>query len=335
MMAYDIIDIPASAATYSAGRAGVDYIVVHYTGAPGSARDNGAYFSGGNRSASAHYFIDDDDIVASVPESDTAWHAGNFWFNRHSIGIEVCSDGGDFSAAEVDRLHWLVQDLMARYGVPAGRVCRHHDAHAIGTADGATGGWVDPGKDCPAPYVSGDPTGAKWRALWATVTAPYGAAAPDATADGATMGVPAETYRSWARDVQRVLSDKLGAFGAAGVAVDGVPGRETQRGLVRLLQLSDNADYGLSLAVDGIIGPATLAAIAAHPVGFGCETSGNDVWSVKAALVLNGWDVDIASGEWGQTCADALGGHQAAHGLDVDGVCGAATLPTLLPMACA
>lgn len=167
-MAYDIIDIPASPATYTAGRGGnsVSWITVHYTGAPGSARNNGVYFSGGNRDASAHYFIDDDDIVSSVPEEDTAWHAGNFNANQCSIGIEVCSDGEDFSDEEIARLTWLVGDIMSRYGIDADHVVRHHDM-----ADyGFYGSWVDPHKDCPAPYVSGDPDGSKWAWLHATIT---------------------------------------------------------------------------------------------------------------------------------------------------------------------
>ncbi|NLH92589.1 MAG: N-acetylmuramoyl-L-alanine amidase, partial [Atopobium sp.] len=51
----DIIDIPASTSTYSSGRGGkpIGWIVIHYTGASGTARNNGTYFSGGDRNASA------------------------------------------------------------------------------------------------------------------------------------------------------------------------------------------------------------------------------------------------------------------------------------------
>ena len=35
----------------------VKYIVVHYTGAPGSAVNNATYFANGYRGASAHYFV--------------------------------------------------------------------------------------------------------------------------------------------------------------------------------------------------------------------------------------------------------------------------------------
>ena len=161
------LEVPASPETYTAGRGGrpVRWVVVHYTGAPGSARDNGAYFAGGNRGASAHYFVDDDDTVLSVGEADTAWAVGNFEANQESISVEVCSDGEDFSAAEVERLRALVRGLMARHGVDAGHVIRHRDV-----ADHYAGRFVDPRKDCPAPYVSGDPDGSKWAALHGYIT---------------------------------------------------------------------------------------------------------------------------------------------------------------------
>ena len=35
----------------------VKYIVIHYTGSEGTAANNVSYFNGGNRGASAHYFV--------------------------------------------------------------------------------------------------------------------------------------------------------------------------------------------------------------------------------------------------------------------------------------
>ncbi len=119
--------IPAHPSTYTAGRGAYapQAIVVHYTGGRGlaggeTAEANGVYFSGGNRGASAHYFVDGSgEVVASVPEADTAWHAGNFNFNRMSIGIEVVSDGSDFTEGELRDLRELVQDIRRRWAIPA------------------------------------------------------------------------------------------------------------------------------------------------------------------------------------------------------------------------
>lgn len=138
------------------------------------------------------------------------------------------------------------------------------------------------------------------------------------------------------KSMQSMLNGKLSSFGQGSVSVDGIYGQQTQRGLVRLLQASDNIDYGYSLSVDGIVGPATLAAVNAHQIGYGHETTGNDVWAVKAMLVGNGWDeVDLGSWNWTSTDQAALKGHQPYWGLSSTGVCNGATLKSLVPQACA
>ena len=126
---------------YTHGRGGhaVDRVVVHYTGTDASAHNNLLYFSRNAAKASAHYFVDRDGTLRqSVPESDTAWHAGKFAMNRRSVGIECVSAGEDFTEEQVATLAALVQDLMARYGIPAANVIRHYDVT---------------GKECPAPYL--------------------------------------------------------------------------------------------------------------------------------------------------------------------------------------
>lgn len=175
--------IPAHPDTYTAGRGpySPQAIVVHYTGGRGlaggeTAEANGRYFSGGNRGASAHWFVDGGgEVVASVPESDTAWHAGNFNFNRMSIGIEVVSDGSDFTEAEIRDLRELVQDIRRRWAIPAENVMRHYDCYDFAQRWGVGGSWVDPNKACPLPYVDH----AKWhRDVWLRV-APDGMSEPE------------------------------------------------------------------------------------------------------------------------------------------------------------
>ena len=140
-----------------------EWIVVHYTATSASAYNNAVYFSrGGNGQSSAHYFIDGGGtIYQSVPDYRGAWHAGNYECNTSSIGIEVVSDGADFTSSEISELAWLVQRLMGQYGIPASRVIRHHDV-----ADHFGGYTVDPYKNCPAPYVNDG----KWQNLKAQIT---------------------------------------------------------------------------------------------------------------------------------------------------------------------
>lgn len=261
-MSYDIINMPASTATYSQGRSGknIEYILIHYTGAAGSARNNGIYFSGGNRNASAHYFIDSYDIVLSVPESNTAWHAGNFDFNQRSLGIEVCSNGEDFTAEEIKRLTWLVGVLMQRYGLGASRVIRHYDAYDYGNKSQR---WIDPHKMCPAPYApnGSDPSGSKWRQLHATIT---GGKVEEPTSEGTGLvidglwgrattealqqyfGTPCdgEVWHQWPSQAQPAFKggwqyDKTGT---------GSP-------LIKAMQTR------LGVYADGLIGPTTINAL--------------------------------------------------------------------------
>ena len=131
----------------------IEWIVIHYVGAVSTAHDNARYFAGGDRQASAHYFVDEDEIWQSVEESRGAWHCGGplqgsgghkyfqICTNRNSIGIEMCliKKGGKFivKTDTVNNTAWLVQKLMKKYGISKSHVIRHYDVT---------------GKDCPACY---------------------------------------------------------------------------------------------------------------------------------------------------------------------------------------
>ena len=51
----------------------IKYIVIHYVGATGTAKNNVDYFYGGDRQASAHYFVDDGSIWQSVEDYNGSW----------------------------------------------------------------------------------------------------------------------------------------------------------------------------------------------------------------------------------------------------------------------
>lgn len=128
----------------------VKYIVIHYVGAgtsaPGNAKNNCIYFSGGNRNASAHYFIDDSGIWEYAdPKQYATWHCGDGGgkygiTNQNSIGIEVCINGDNpFTSAEINYLNDLVKYLMQQFGINSDRIVRHYDASR---------------KQCPLYYVN-------------------------------------------------------------------------------------------------------------------------------------------------------------------------------------
>lgn len=119
--------------------------------------------------ASAHYFVDENEVWQSVRDTDAAWHCGGaiesahhplrgICTNRNSIGVEMCSDivGGKYviTAQTVTRAVELVKMLMAKYRVPLDRVVRHYDVT---------------GKACPEPWVRDE---SLWRKFKARLTAP-------------------------------------------------------------------------------------------------------------------------------------------------------------------
>ncbi|WP_143322874.1 peptidoglycan recognition family protein [Clostridium sp. HBUAS56010] len=133
----------------------IKYIVIHYVGALGSAKANCKYYAEGNRSASAHYYVDfDGSIWQSVEDKNVAWHCGAKKYNHpecrnaNSLGIEMCvrnkdsmaSDSKDwyFEDATVQATIELTKKLMDKYGVDENHVIRHYDVT---------------GKICPNPYV--------------------------------------------------------------------------------------------------------------------------------------------------------------------------------------
>lgn len=138
------------------------WIVIHNTAnstsAPGTAYSNTQFFKAINRNASAHYFIDDGEIIwQCVEDTNTAWHVGdqpsrNGCTNFNAIGIEVCERAdGSFSDKEIATLSELVCYLMEKYNIPESRICRHHDVT---------------GKICPRGYIDS----AQWNQLKETIT---------------------------------------------------------------------------------------------------------------------------------------------------------------------
>ena len=135
----------------------VRYIVVHYVGALGGAKENCVYYGGGDRGSSAHYFVGfSGEIWQCVEDKNIAWHCGASSYrhpecrNANSIGIEMCvrkkskqtMNATDkdwyFEEATVESTIELTRYLMKKYKVPADHVIRHHDVT---------------GKICPNPYV--------------------------------------------------------------------------------------------------------------------------------------------------------------------------------------
>ena len=114
----------------------IKYIVIHDTGNKSigaGAENHYKYFSGGNRNASAHYFVDDKQTIQLVEDDMASWHCGDGpgkydVTNSNSIGIEICvNKDGNYGMA-VQNTVLLTKELMDKHNIPLDKVIRHYDA---------------------------------------------------------------------------------------------------------------------------------------------------------------------------------------------------------------
>lgn len=112
------------------------YLVIHDTGNTGvgaNALAHYNYFNGGNRDASAHYFVDDKEIIQIIEDYNCSWHCGDGYgqygiSNSNSIGIEICiNSDGNYNKTFENTIK-LTKLLMKKYNIPINKVVRHYDA---------------------------------------------------------------------------------------------------------------------------------------------------------------------------------------------------------------
>ena len=130
-------------------------LVIHWTANPdkgANAKRNRDYFENHPEAkVSAHYVVDDAEIVQCIPENEMAYHAGSKRGykpgvterlsrrpNDCTIGIEICiNQDGNFSRALKNAVE-LAADICRRYGWTKDNLWRHYDIT---------------GKVCPAFFV--------------------------------------------------------------------------------------------------------------------------------------------------------------------------------------
>jgi hypothetical protein len=135
--------LPASTNNYDVGRRGspISFIVIHDTEL--NYVSTLRAFQNPSSRRSAHYVISGNGAVTQmVPESDTAWHAGNYAYNLRSIGIEHELDrvtNPFFTEAEYQASATLVCAIASRYGIQIDR------AHIFGHVEVPLATHTDPG----------------------------------------------------------------------------------------------------------------------------------------------------------------------------------------------
>jgi N-acetylmuramoyl-L-alanine amidase len=129
-------------------------IVLHYTGDEGAPAINiRNYFArdSDGRFASAHYAVDDNNIIQCLPDNEMAYHVGaddykkdalnrlSSYPNNCTIGIEMCIDKeGRITEKTRQNTIDLTVYLLKKFGLTPANLWRHFDIT---------------GKDCPSPWV--------------------------------------------------------------------------------------------------------------------------------------------------------------------------------------
>lgn len=116
----------------------ISWLTIHDTGNPSKGADADAHrrFFSDKRKSSAHYFVDDKQIIQIIGDSQASWHCGdnqgkgralNGCKNTNSIGIELCiNQDGDYDKAYKNLVE-LVKNLMVKFKIDLDHVCRHYD----------------------------------------------------------------------------------------------------------------------------------------------------------------------------------------------------------------
>jgi len=162
--------LQAHSNNYAKGRnSAIQYIVIHYTANRGdTAKNNLSYFSrvlpinattGKPRQASAHYFIDENEVCQSVRDTDTAYSVGDGngkygITNSNSLSIEMCNSL-TFNAKVEERTIEFAKEMKRKY--PNAKIVRHYDASR---------------KTCPAYYVNNPQAWSNFVAKVGQTTAP-------------------------------------------------------------------------------------------------------------------------------------------------------------------
>lgn len=118
--------------------AGIDMLILHYTGMP-DAESALRRLCDPRAEVSAHYLVyEDGGITQCVPEARRAWHAGkSFWkgardVNSRSIGIEIVNPGHDgdypdFPERQIEAVVDLCRDICRRHDIKPWMVLAHSD----------------------------------------------------------------------------------------------------------------------------------------------------------------------------------------------------------------
>jgi len=119
---------------YSAGINTCTFIMLHHTASKATDINVVKYLAYNPAEVSCHYTIGRDGTIYQIASNDKITrHAGSGEYmgitamNNHAIGIEVHSDGYEYTDKQRESTKRLIKKLMKEYNLPIHAIIRHKD----------------------------------------------------------------------------------------------------------------------------------------------------------------------------------------------------------------
>lgn len=319
-MSYTIKTNYADKSNYGSYRATskIKYIVWHYTANDGDTDESNAkYFKTANIKTSAHYFVDDDSVTISVPDTYVAYSVGgdrysnykstggatlyNIATNSNTLNIELCdtvkNGKYDVSDKTLENAIQLTRELMKKYNIPISNVIRHFDVT---------------GKSCPAYYVDNT----KWNQVKQKISnSVVNNQSNSASTSVKTTSTPSTSTKLKVTSTVKAVQTWLNTYYKTGLSVDGIYGSKTKKALIKAWQ----KEVG-GLTVDGIFGTKSKTTASKHNIKKGSSGILVTIW--QAYLVCRGYNPNGIDGSFGSGCHAATVTFQKKNGLSQDGQVG-------------
>ena len=252
----------------------IKWLVIHYTANDGdSAKGNGNYFKNNKPKASAHYFVDDNVIVNSVPDNYTAYAVGGKKYNNNggkyygictnsnSISIELCdterNGKSDLSSETRKNAIELARHLCKKYKIDKNHVIRHYDVTS---------------KCCPKYFVEDIVAWCKFKDdIFATNITPT-----------TVVKIPTVINANLVKEVQKALNSAY----KLKLVIDGKLGEKTKIAIkTYLIRNGSKGAYakwvqkrlnakGYNIKVDGVFGSKSVAALKKYQKAKGLTVDG-------------------------------------------------------------
>lgn len=252
----------------------IKWLVIHYTANDGdSAKGNGNYFKNNKPKASAHYFVDDNVIVNSVPDNYTAYAVGGKKYNNNggkyygvctnanSISIELCDTqrNGKSDLSEKTRKNAieLARYLCKKYKIDKNHVIRHYDITS---------------KLCPKYFVEDEKAWKKFKDdIFATAITPT-TIVKKPTVINSTLVKEMQKALNSAYKLKLVIDGKLGEKTKTAIKTYLI--RNGSKGTyAKWVQKRLNAK-GYNIATDGVFGSKSVAALKKYQKAKGLTVDG-------------------------------------------------------------